>query len=228
MSSESFKQQEYLAEAYRIAHYQNGDPFVSTSHLAQHMHVSAPAVTRMVQRLKEAGYVEHEPYRGIKLTLAGEQEALQNIRRHRIVERFLVDLMGFGWHEVHEAADSMSAATSDKVVARMAAMLNFPQRCPHGEPIPNAAGKMPEVKDSPLNMRHVGDPLVISRVNTHDASLLQYLAAMGIKPGVGLDLMEVAPFNGPLRVRINAQEQFLGHEVGAVLRVCAPEHFALA
>ena len=102
--SASDAMQEYLAEAYRIACYQENTPYVSTSSLAEVMEVSAPAVTRMVQRLKEAGYLDHEPYRGIKLTPSGEQEALINIRKHRLVERFLVDVMGFLWHEVHDAA----------------------------------------------------------------------------------------------------------------------------
>ena len=81
--------QEYLAEAYRIACYQPESDFVSTSALAEEMQVSAPAVTRMIQRLKQSGFLEHEPYRGIRLTTAGEREALVNIRRHRLVERFL-------------------------------------------------------------------------------------------------------------------------------------------
>src|SRR5678816_1791314 len=107
--------QEYLAEAYRLAYYQNGDPYISTSALAAEMHVSAPAVTRMVQRLKEAGYLEHEPYRGISLTPKGEHEALMSIRRHRLVERFLTDVMKFGWHECHDDADELGAAVSDVV-----------------------------------------------------------------------------------------------------------------
>ncbi len=83
------------------------DPYISTSALADVMHVSAPAVTRMVQRLKEAGYLEHEPYRGVFLTPAGEREALMSIRRHRLVEVFLVKVMKFGWHEVHDQADEL-------------------------------------------------------------------------------------------------------------------------
>src|SRR5690606_27172021 len=103
-------------------YYQNGDPYVSTSALAEVMGVSAPAVTRMVQRLKQAGYLEHEPYKGICLTPAGEHEALQNIRRHRLVECFLVNVMHFGWHEVHDAADELGSVVSEVVVDRMVKM----------------------------------------------------------------------------------------------------------
>ena len=115
----SVAMQEYLAETYRLAYYQNDNLYVSTSALADVMGVSAPAVTRMVQRLKETGYLNHEPYQGISLTAVGEREALMNIRKHRLVERFLVDVMGFGWHEVHDSADELGAVVSDVVVGRM-------------------------------------------------------------------------------------------------------------
>ena len=165
MSSTSAAMQDYLAEAYRLAYYQNGDPYISTSALAEVMHVSAPAVTRMVQRLKEAGYLEHEPYRGVFLTPAGEREALTNIRRHRLVEVFLVNVMQFGWHEVHDQADDLGVAVSDAVVERMERMAGFPRRCPHGEPIPTAEGRMPRVHDAPLSEAEPGSDLVISRVS---------------------------------------------------------------
>src|SRR5215510_4896421 len=152
--------QEYLAEAYRIAYYQGeANPYISTSALADVLHVSAPAVTRMVQRLKEAGYLEHEPYRGIFLTPTGEHEALMSIRRHRLVERFLTDVMKFGWHEVHDDADELGALVSDALVTRMEKMAGFPRRCPHGEPIPTAEGKMPRVVDRPLNTVEPGQEL---------------------------------------------------------------------
>ena len=138
MTDASAAMREYLAEAYRIAYYQDDDPYISTSALASVMHVTAPAVTRMIQRLKDSGYLEHEPYHGIKLTKKGEKEALASIRSHRLVERFLVDIMGFGWHEVHDSADELGAVVSETLVDRMAEMSGHPKRCPHGEPIPTA------------------------------------------------------------------------------------------
>ena len=136
-------QQEYLAEAYRLAHYQPDNLYITTSALAEVVGVSAPAVAAVVERLKRAGYVEHEPYRGMKLTAKGEREALMNIRRHRLSEIFLVKVMGFGWHEVHDEADAMGAVISETIAARMEEMAGFPRRCPHGEPIPSADGVMP-------------------------------------------------------------------------------------
>ena len=225
MSTDTMR--EYLAEAYRIAYYQQGDGYVSTSALAEVMQVSAPAVTRMVQRLRDNGYLEHEPYRGIILTPRGEREALKTIRKHRIVERFLVDVMKFGWHEVHDYADDLGASVSDALAEKMNEMAGFPRRCPHGEPIPHPDGYMPRVVDEPLHEAAAGITYVISRVNTHDSSMLRYLDTLGLRPGVSFHLVDRAPFNGPLRVRVAEAEHFIGYEVARVLRVCSPEAFEL-
>jgi DtxR family Mn-dependent transcriptional regulator len=217
--------QEYLAEAYRLAHYQTDDPYISTSALADVLHVSPPAVTRMVQRLKDAGYLEHEPYRGIKLTSEGEYEALMSIRRHRLVERFLVDVMGFGWHEVHETADELGGTVGDLVVDRMSEMAGHPHRCPHGEPIPSADGIMPLVMDRPLTTVAPGE-YILSRVHTHDANKLRYLDQLSLKPGTRFELVQLAPFNGPLHLRVSGVDHHIGHELGNNLRVSTAEEFA--
>jgi DtxR family transcriptional regulator, Mn-dependent transcriptional regulator len=229
MSDATASMQDYLAEAYRLAYYQAENTHVTTSDLAAVLGVSAPAVTRMVQRLRDAGYLEHEPYRGIVLTKSGQHEALINIRRHRIVERFLVDVMRFGWHEVHEVADRMGANVSDAVVARMEQMLNYPRRCPHGEPIPNADGVMPLVEDVLLTAAQVGQSYAISRVRSHDAEMLHYLDSLGVVPGALVTVVQRAPFSGPLQLQVQNQEAtaFIGHELAQAVRVCAPKQFAL-
>ena len=219
--------QEYLAEAYRIAHYQPDDNYVSTSSLAEEMQVSAPAVTRMVQRLKHAGFLEHEPYRGIQLTEAGEREALANIRRHRLVERFLVDVMGFGWHEVHDDADDLGLVVSDVLVDKMDEMTGYPKRCPHGEPIPHADGFLPRVIDYPLSDVEVGLEYVISRVHTHDAHKLRYFSELRLEPGKRFRLVMRAPFKGPLQLQVDGQTHFLGHELAGTLRVCSEDEYQL-
>lgn len=219
--------QEYLAETYRLTQYQSADSYVSTSALADVMGVSAPAVTRMVQRLKTAGYLEHEPYRGIRLTPSGQYEALMNIRKHRIVERFLTDVMQFGWHEVHDSADDLGSTVSDTVVSRMEAMADFPRRCPHGEPIPNREGLMPEVIDYALPDVETGKNYVVSRANSHDEEKLKYLSSLGIKIGISLKLIDRAPFHGPLQVEIDGQQHFIGYELAGILRVCSEAEFAL-
>lgn len=217
--------QEYLAETYRIACYQPDNPFVATSALADELRVSAPAVTRMVQRLKLAGFLEHEPYRGIRLTAAGEREALANIRRHRLVERFLVDVMGFGWHEVHDDADDLGLAVSDILVDKMDEMSGYPKRCPHGEPIPTADGVMPQIVDYPLSDVHVNREYVISRVHTHDANKLKYFSELRLEPGRKFRLIIQAPFKGPLQLEVDGQTHFLGHELAGALRVCSQAEY---
>ena len=217
--------QEYLAEAWRIAHYQPDNPYVSTSSLAEELQVSAPAVTRMVQRLKRHGYLEHEPYRGIRLTASGEREALANIRRHRLVERFLVDVMGFGWHEVHDDADDLGLVVSDFLVARIDEMSGYPKRCPHGEPIPNADGVMPRIIDYPLSEVEVNRDYVISRVHTHDSNKLQYFRDLQLEPGKQFRLVLRAPFKGPLQLLVNGETHFLGHELAGTLRVCSQAEY---
>ena len=225
--SPSAAMSEYLAEAYRIAYYQADDPYVSTSALAGVMDVSAPAVTRMVQRLKELGFLEHEPYRGIKLTDDGEREALKNIRSHRLVERFLVDVMGFGWHEVHDSADELGSVVSEQLVRRIAEMTNNPKRCPHGEPIPTEDGYMPRIVDYRLTEVDAEKVYVISRVNTHDEEKLRYFDTLGIKPGLKFEFLHRAPFNGPLQITLGDDVIHLGHELAGVLRVCSEKEFAL-
>lgn len=219
--------QEYLAEAYRIACYQPESDYVSTSALAEEMHVSAPAVTRMVQRLKHFGFLEHEPYRGIRLTKSGEREALVNIRRHRLVERFLVDVMGFGWHEVHDDADDLGMVVSDVLVDKMDEMSGFPKRCPHGEPIPSADGLMPRVIDYPLSAVAVGRDYVISRVHTHDGHKLRYFSELQLEPGKRFRLVMRAPFKGPLQLQVGGQTHFLGDELAGALRVCSEAEYLL-
>ena len=219
--------QEYLAEAWRIACYQPNDRFVSTSALAEEMGVSAPAVTRMVQRLKQAGYLEHEPYRGIRLTPSGDRAALANIRRHRLVERFLVDVMGFGWHEVHDDADDLGGVVSDSLVDKMDAMSGYPRRCPHGEPIPDRALKMPRIVDYWLSEVAVQREYVVSRVHTHDGQKLRYLSELRLEPGRRFRLLERAPFKGPLQLRVDGNTQHLGHELAGNLRVCSEAEYQL-
>lgn len=211
--------QDYLAEIYRIASYQQ-EPYVSTSELADRMEKTAPAVVRMASRLDEAGLIEHERYQGIRLTQRGEREALASIRRHRIVESFLVKVMGLGWHEVHKESDKLAGAVSEKLLELMEKMAGYPTRCPHGEPIPTREGTMPKLDDIPLADLEPEQKLVISRVNTHDPEKLIYLQDIRLIPGQAIDLVARAPFNGPLRLRIDRDEQVIGVELARALRVC--------
>jgi len=201
---------EYLSEIYRL---QEDSPTVSTTSLADRLNVSPPAVPRMLKRLQNAGFVKHVPYQGVELTPRGRDEALQEIRRHRILEVFLVNVMGFNWDEVHEHADGLGAGLNDKLTDRMAEMTGLPTRCPHGEPIPDKDGRLPEVNDVCIVNLGVGHQGVVSRVRTHEPEKLQYIASLGLMPGTEFEILGRAPFNGPMRLRVGREEVIIGYEL---------------
>lgn len=203
----SVAMREYLAEIYRLQEY---EPTVSTTSLAERLNVSAPAVPRMLKRLKSAGYVKHIPYQGVALTERGREEALREIRRHRILEVFLVNVMGFTWDEAHEHSDDLGQGLNEGITQRMAEMTNYPSRCPHGEPIPDEQGILPEINDICIMNLGMGYKGEVSRVRTHEPERLQYFAQLGLVPGAPLEILGRAPFNGPLRLRVGRDEVVLG------------------
>jgi DtxR family Mn-dependent transcriptional regulator len=214
---------DYLAEIYRLSDRspESEGGYVSTSTLADLLDVSAPAVNRMVTRLKELGLLEHEPYRGIRLTETGMREALKELRRHRIAEVFLVKVMGFGWHQVHAEANRMGRALSDVLAERMAQMAGNPTHCPHGEPIPDAQGHIIVPEDMLLSTVPAGEhtTLRITRVLTREPDRLEYLAALGLTPGTELHVLHVAPFNGPMQLKVGSEYRIIGHNLAELIRV---------
>jgi DtxR family transcriptional regulator, Mn-dependent transcriptional regulator len=201
---------EYLAEIYRL---QEDEPTVSTTSLADRLNVSAPAVPRMLKRLKSAGFVKHVPYQGVALTELGREEALKELRRHRILEVFLVKIMGFTWDEAHEHSDDLGQGLNDVLTQRMAEMSHFPTRCPHGEPIPDEEGNLPPINDICIMNLSVGHKGVVSRVRTHDLEKLRYFASLNLVPGTEFEIVGRAPFNGPMRLRIGRDEIVIGAEL---------------
>jgi DtxR family transcriptional regulator, Mn-dependent transcriptional regulator len=201
---------EYLAEIYRL---QEDAETVSTTSLAERLNVSPPAVPRMLKRLKSAGLVLHVPYQGVQLSERGRIEALKELRRHRLLEVFLVQVMGFTWDEAHSHSHDLGVGLNDAVAERMAAMTNNPTRCPHGEPIPDPEGNLPLVDDLCLINLGVGQKGEISRVRTHDPERLRYLASLGIMPRVPFEIVGRAPFNGPMRLKVGREEVVLGVEL---------------
>jgi DtxR family Mn-dependent transcriptional regulator len=214
----------YLAEVYRLVDYATANPddtgvYVSTSALADLLDVSAPAVNRMVSKLREMGLLLHEPYQGIRLTPEGEREALKQLRRQRIVEAFLVNTMGLGWHEVHAEAARMSANLSERLIERMWQMAGKPAACPHGEPIATPEGVITPPNDILLTSAPQKTPLTVTRVRTRERDRLEYLAALGIKPGVEVEVLHAAPFNGPIQLRVVKEYRIVGHNLAEMIRV---------
>jgi len=210
----------YLAEIYRI---QDEHPEATLSQLADGMNVSLQAASRMIRRMAEEGLIIHEPYKGFQLTPKGERIALQVLRRHRLLERFLVDVMGFGWHEGHEMTETLERGITDKLSERMAELTGHPTRCPHGEPIPSRDGVMPVVIDRPLTEWPVGEPGRVSRVKTHEPEKLIYLRDVNLVPGAPLIVTGRSPFEGPVHLEANGDRLVLGNNLASEIYVEAIE-----
>lgn len=210
---------DYLAEVYRLSD-RNTDTngYVSTSALAELMMVSAPAVNRMVTKLRDLGLLLHEPYQGISLTARGEKEALLTLRRHRIAEAFLVNVMKFEWHEVYQEAHRMSTSLSDALAQRMAEMAGHPTICPHGEPIPNADGTLIPTDDVLLSNATAESIYRITRVLTREPERLEYISALGLTPNTQLTVIHLAPFNGPMQLKVGDEYRIIGHNLAELIR----------
>lgn len=206
----------YLGELYRLGGFET---VVSPSDLAEVMEVTPPAAARMIERLEEKDLVERIPYQGVRLTPPGAQDALREIRYHRLSEAFLVRVLEYGWHEAHDMADALAEVADEEFVRRMDEKAGFPTRCPHGEPIPTADGEMPLVEDVPLTELPVGTEGSISRVKVRQEDKLVYLAEVGIIPGERFEIVGKAPFGGPVRLAIKRGEQTLGAELAGSVRV---------
>ncbi|MEQ8674599.1 MAG: metal-dependent transcriptional regulator [Aggregatilineales bacterium] len=217
------KMRDYLAEVYRLSDRERSDgtpgDYVSTSELADVLDVSAPAVNRMVTKLRDLGLLEHEPYQGINLTDAGRKEALIALRRHRIAEAFLVKVMDFSWHEVHHEAALMASALSDALTDRMQVMAGDPHYCPHGEPIPTKTGDVEHLDDHLLSKAPESVPLQVSRVLTREPERLEYIAALQLTPGADLTVIHIAPFNGPMQLKVGEEYRIIGHNLAELIRV---------
>lgn len=174
----------------------------ATSALAQSLDVQPASVTGMVKRLAEAGYVEHLPYKGVRLTEEGRAEALRIVRRHRILETYLLRRLGYSWDDVHDEAERLEHAASDRLIGRMAAALEDPSHDPHGAPIPTPAGEIEAVDFATLADAGAGEDVRIRAVADEDPERLRYMEARGLKPGVQVRVEGHEPFDGPVRVRV--------------------------
>lgn len=208
--------QRYAAEIYRL---QQDHEQVPLSLLSSHVESSAQAISTMVKRLQNLGYLVHEPYRGVRLTEAGEKIAMPSLRRHRLTEVFLVKVMKYDWASAHDLSDVFEKGVNDEIEDRMDELAGRPTRCPHGEPIPSKDGVMPVVNDVPLIDVPSSSDCVISRVRTHDMEKLGYIGELGLIPGKAFHLLSCAPFKGPLRLQMKPHDHLIGYELASSLWV---------
>ena len=174
----------------------------------------------------EAELVEHLPYRGVRLTESGRTEALRIIRRHRILETYLVERLGYSWEHVHDEAERLEHAASDRLIERLAAALEHPSHDPHGAPIPTPSGEIEEVGFTTLADAEEGEEVRIRAVADEDAERLRYLEDRGLKPGVRVRVEGREPFGGPLELVVGGEEgegQVIGSELARRIFVHEPE-----
>ncbi len=199
--------EDYLKVIYELE--RNGAA-AGTSEIAGRLGIAPASVTGMIQRLARLGLVESERYRGTRLTEAGRTAALQLIRRHRIIECYLVERLGFGWEDVHEEAERLEHAASDQLIARMAGAIGNPTQDPHGAPIPTPDGRVDESHLPSIAEMAEGTDATVMRMSDRDPDFLRYLDGLGIRPGARVRLVTRGPFDGPLSVAVDGVPQTIG------------------
>jgi len=212
MPSETLE--EYLEAIYKLG--QRGP--VRPAQLAEAMSVSAPTVTNTLKRLGTRGLVERQGTT-VVLTPEGLAAAVDVIRRHRVAERFLSDILGLKWDEIHEEACRLEHALSPRVLEAMERVLGDPEACPHGHPIPTSEGHVFTAAGIPLAELQPGQRAVVVRVAEEDEAMLGYLGELELFPGAIVCLVEAAPFSGPLTIEIAERQRSVGPEVARAVTV---------
>lgn len=185
-----------------IFHLTASGGYASTSDIAESLGLAPPSVSGMVKRLSDASLLAHVPYHGVQLTDSGRREALRMIRRHRIIESYLIAKLEYDWASVHDEAERLEHAVSDVLVERMAAALGHPTHDPHGEPIPTARGEIDLTTWPPLDEMTVGTAAIIRQVVHDDPERLRFLDTMGLYPGTTIEVVARQPFDGPTTIRV--------------------------
>ncbi len=190
-----------------------------TKAVAELLGTEMASVTGMVKRLAAEGLLEYVPYRGFELTETGRNLALRIVRRHRLLELFLIQTLGLGWDEVHDDADRLEHAVSDQLMERIYEFLGQPRFDPHGSPIPSPDGTIGATTGVPLAQLGTGEEATVSEVQDEDADFLRYLSSLGIKIGSSVKVMAREPYGGPVRLRLGNRNISMGTEAAEQLRV---------
>ena len=187
-------------------------PAAHTGALAESLGVSPGTATAAVKKLAERDLVSHQPYHGVELTADGRRAAVAAIRRHRIVERFLADMLGYAWNEADRLAGSFEHELPQEVEDRLFMAMDRPATCPHGFPIPAADwSDIPEMP--PLYALEPGDVAVVAVPGSTDPEVVAFLDTLGLRPGVTVEVREKHPFDGPLVLRVEGEDRTVGEKV---------------
>ena len=191
----------YLKTIYLAQARHGSDELVPVGQLASALRVVPGTATTMMKTLAESGLVRYEPYLGVRLTDAGEKLASLVLRRHRLIELFLVKILGMSWAEVHDEAEQLEHAVSERLIDRIDEMLGRPEVDPHGDPIPTAEGHMPQPEYLDLLSVPVGVPLVVTRVIDQDADFLRFAEQHRLMPGCRVTVEAREPSADSVRLR---------------------------
>lgn len=201
--------QDYLKTIYKLEEH---GP-VSTTSIAKELDISGASVTGMLKRLAGMKLVDYNSYKGVKLTNEGKKIALEIIRHHRLLELYLKEALGFSLEKVHEEACRLEHYISEEFVDKIDNLLGNPEFDPHGHPIPSKDGKIAKNEEHTLVSANPGDSAMIKRLSDQDPEMLAYFEKKGLMPNVEIKLIDKAPFNGPLTVFYNGENQIIGHEI---------------
>jgi DtxR family Mn-dependent transcriptional regulator len=205
---------DYLKAIWELSEEGAAEGAASTTGVAERLSFSAASVSNMFGRLREMGLAEYERYHGATLTEEGRAEALRLLRRHRLIETFLVECLGYSWENVHEQAESMEHLVTDDFTERLAAFLGHPAQDPHGDPIPTADGTLEADDSFPLTEATPGQRVRIYRVGDEKPARLAYLEELGLTPGRLLEVRDVRAIDGVVIVEDEAAET---HTIGGPL-----------
>jgi len=197
-------QEDYLKALYQLRGDQRPVP---TRELAQRLGISSPSVSEMVGRLSAQGLVEHDRYRGQQLTREGRKVALELVRHHRLLEMFLVDVLGYTWDEVHDEAERLEHVISERMEARIFELLGRPELDPHGHAIPSLAGKVRPLSDRSLSDCKAGEKVRVQGVSDEDPALLRELERRGLVPGIRIEVLSASRFESPIECRIKGRRE---------------------
>jgi DtxR family transcriptional regulator, Mn-dependent transcriptional regulator len=219
MDLHSFTEENYLKIIYSLT-LSCGQATVSTNAVAEMAQTKAASVSDMLKKLAEKKLVHYVRYQGVSLTAQGKKIALKVIRKHRLWELFLVEKLHFSWHEVHAIAEQLEHIHSDILVDRLDQHLGYPKFDPHGDPIPDAHGRLPEADFQPLTNHTKGQTLVLMGVSEHATAFLTYLEKLKLTLGTQLHVLDINEYDQSLQVSINqATAQFISYEVAKNLLV---------
>ncbi len=210
----------YLKKIYEIKEEKGK---VNTSTLSEKLGVSSASVTEMVQRLAEGGLVKYVPYRGVELSEEGRRRALRIIRRHRLWERFLVEVLRFDWDEIHDEAERLEHSTSELLEERIDAVLGYPRTDPHGHIIPSADGVIDTPDRTLLSELETGIQATVVSVRDTNPEILQYMSKLDITIGTSLTVKERMNFDGSVLIDLAGREQFLSQKLAQSIFVEAGE-----